>query len=164
MLAVIIFLIMKLAYTFFENEAVLFLLLPTNLAIETITSSIAAYDPQSGFFHESLNIVIDKSCSGFNFWILCFVMFAFTTVRFIKGNALKLMMFPAVLLISLVLTIFVNTSRILLATLTPEFFNEQFPWLHQAQGTLIYLTFLITFYLGLYYLLQKLPLSHEKLA
>lgn len=59
------------------NDDLLFLLIPTKFLVEIYTSTTALYT-DSGYFFELLNITIDKSCAGVNFFILSFSLFAFT--------------------------------------------------------------------------------------
>ena len=160
LVAVVVFLVLKFSYTLADNNDLLFLLKPTNKGVELSLGSKAIYTNADGFRHVKANIIIDKSCSGFNFWILCFIMFAFTSIRFLKGRNSKIISLPVLLLSSLLLTIFVNISRILVSisaqSLTNSFFHQKYVWLHQATGAFVYFSFLVLFYFGLNHFYSKI--------
>ncbi len=148
-LAAGIFLMLKFVYTALDNDSLHFLLYPTNKCIEITTNSKAIYASETGFFHQNLNILIEKSCSGFNFLLLCFLLCYFTNVAYFKTAFAKILFLPITLIISYLFTIFVNTARILSAIVIERIFpysSKQFPWLHEAEGVFIYLSFLIVFY------------------
>jgi hypothetical protein len=44
-----------------------------------LTGSHSVYISDKGYYHDNLNILIEKSCSGFNFLLLCFCMLTLTT-------------------------------------------------------------------------------------
>jgi exosortase K len=136
------------------------LIAPTNYLIELITSSPAQYAAESGYFHKELNIVIEKSCSGFNFWILCFIMLAFLALNYCSSYKQKILVLPTALFISYILTIFANSSRIILSILGQNAANDFIHprphlILHNVIGTFVYLFFLIISYLVLNYILKK---------
>ncbi|WP_425567980.1 exosortase K [Postechiella marina] len=154
----------KFAYSLANNNMISFLTKPTNAIISFITNNASSYSPKTGFYYSNLNIVIDKSCSGFNFWMLLFLLLFFSTLKFIKTYKNKLLLFLATLLISYLLTLFTNTSRILVSLFITQNTSLHYSWLHQAEGVFIYLSFLIVFYLSLNYLQNKFTNKHEKLA
>lgn len=164
-LAILVFFICaKLTYSHANNNTISFLTRPTNAIISFITNKTYTYSPEAGFYYTSLNIVIDKSCSGFNFWMLLFLLLFFSTLKLTKTHKNKFLLFPATLLISYLLTLFVNTSRILASLFIAQNTSLQYSWLHQAEGVFIYLSFLIVFYLSLNYLQIKFINNHEKLT
>ena len=165
-IAIILFIGFKLAFTKTNNDWVLFLLRPTNFLVECFTGSYAVYQSDIGYFYSQLNIVIDKSCSGFNYWMLCFLMLVFSFVR--KENRLligiTLVLFA--LVCSFVCTIFVNTFRIYVSMVIQSqhfhFLNAYPAIVHEVIGVTINLSFLVL----IYYLSEKLinTYTHEKLA
>jgi len=50
---------------------------------------------ETGYFHSKLNIVIEKSCSGFNFWILCFMVFAYLGLKYFDKPLHKILTLPS---------------------------------------------------------------------
>jgi exosortase K len=148
-LAVSVFMLLKFIYTALDNDSLRFLLYPTNKCIELATNSTAIYAAETGYFHPDLNILIEKSCSGFNFLLLCFLLLFFSNLARFKTAFAKILFLPIALIISYLFTIFVNTSRIMSAIVierTLPHSSKQFPWLHEAEGVFIYLSFLIAFY------------------
>lgn len=154
----------KFAYSFANNDMVSFLTRPTNTIISFITNKASTYNSESGFYYASLNIVIDKSCSGFNFWMLLFLLLFFSILKFTKSKEIKVLLLPATLLVSYLLTLFVNTSRILVSLFIEKNTSLDYNWLHQAEGVFIYLSFLILFYISLNYLQTKFINNYEKLT
>jgi len=163
-LAGLLFVALKLLHMFADNDALVFLIKPTNSLIEVITNSDSVYSSEAGFFHEKLNIVVDRSCSGFNFWMLCCIMLLFTGIKFMKTRATKLGLFPIALLISYCVTILVNTSRIMVSLVLKNSPLNTYEWMHRAEGSFIYLSFLIVLYLLMIRLLKNMKHIDEKFA
>ncbi|MTI32397.1 exosortase K [Xanthovirga aplysinae] len=148
LLLVVVF---KFYFRHADNDAFLFLLQPTNHIISFIMGSPSIYSNDRGFFHEQLNMVIDKSCSGFTFWNLCYTLILFNLLNNIRTNRKKLVLFPLALLAGYALTVFVNASRILLLLFLQRYIDISLGWVHEALGSFIYLSFLIFLYLSLEY-------------
>lgn len=163
-ITILIFILLKLGYTMADNKDLNFLIKPTSRLIDLATSSGSTFVSESGYYNKKLNIVIDKSCSGFNFWIISFLMLYFLALNFLKNTSYKIIAIPAILIIAFILTIFVNTSRILFSVFIHRFINPKVAWMHQAEGTFIYLSFLIIMYLGFNFLFIKLTNHYAKLA
>jgi exosortase K len=141
---------MKFGFTLAENNDLTFLLKPTDKLVGLLTGSQSVYLPESGYFHEHLNVIIDKSCSGFNFWILCFLLFTYLTVKYFDRTISKILTIPTVLIGAYLMTIFVNTSRIIASivvqTQTKNIFLNQQHIIHEAIGIITNLSFLILAY------------------
>jgi exosortase K len=159
--AVGLFILLKFGYTLAENNDLTFLIKPTDKLVGLLTSSHSVYLSESGYFHEHLNIIIDKSCSGFNFWALCFLLFTYLTVRHFNRTLNKILTIPIALILAYLLTIFVNTSRIfasiVVQTQTKNILLNHQHILHEAIGIITNLTFLILAYV----LIEKL-LIHKR--
>lgn len=166
--AIGIFVLLKFWYVGADNDALAFLLRPTDTLVGLATSSSSLYSPDEGYFHSELNILIDKSCAGFNFWILCFLMLSFLAFRYLHKQSHLALTLPAASLCAYVLTIFANTSRISIAIFLQNrmgaFFPENPGWLHEAQGVFVYLSCLIISYLIAEFLLTKLTRPDAQLA
>ena len=159
-----LFALLKLGYAHATSEGLLVLLAPTNYLVEVSLSSTSVFSASSGFVHPSLHISINKSCSGFNFWVLCWLMLSVAVIHY------RLRLWPMLLMIPLVsygLTLLVNTSRILTAVwlrgVLPSAV-QQYSWLHQAEGALLYLFFLVMIYLGFILLHSGFPTRHAQSA
>ncbi len=166
LVAITIFFLLKAVYTTADFNDIAFLIKPVDKIIGIITNSNSQLLSGSGYYHEKLNIIIDKSCSGFNFWTLCFLMMTFLTLKFLIKKRYKMVALPFVLVVAYFLTIVVNTSRILfsifLQNTTAKFTENNFSWLHQTEGVFIYLSFLILIYLVTEYLFKKLTQHYAK--
>lgn len=150
---------MKFCFTLANNNELTFLLKPTDKLVGLLTGSQSIYLSDSGYFHEHLNIIIDKSCSGFNFWILCFLIFSYLMVKHSNKSISKTLSIPTALIFSYLLTIFVNTSRIFVSIVVmsqTKFLNNQHI-IHEAIGITTNLTFLILSYV----LIDKI-LTHKR--
>jgi exosortase K len=159
--AVVLFMLLKFGYTFANNDNLAFLLKPTDKLVGLLTGSQSVYLTDNGYYHDKLNILIDKSCSGFNFWILCFLMFTYLIERYFEKPLHKTLIVPAALTGAYLLAIFVNTSRIFASIVvqnqTKQFLPTQQHLLHESVGITTNLIFLILAYC----LIEKL-LIHKR--
>jgi exosortase K len=163
-IAFALFITLKFVYSQASNDMVLFMLKPISELLSIITTNDAVYTTSSGFFFQELNITIDKSCSGINFWLMSFMVCIVSIIPKKRTLLEKTIAFPIAFILAYVLTLFANTSRILISIFIEKNTNFNYSWLHQAQGVFIYLTFLILFYLLINHLLSKTKLRHAKLA
>jgi exosortase K len=154
--AVGFFILLKFGFILADNNDLTFLLKPTDKLVGLLTGSHSIYISDSGYFHEHLNIIIDKSCSGFNFWILSFLLFTYLFVKHFDKTLSKILTIPTALFGAFLLTIFVNTSRIfasiVVQTQTKSILLNQQHIVHEAIGIITNLTFLILAYV----LIEKL--------
>lgn len=161
-----LFILMKFLFSVANTDDLAFLLYPTNKLIEILTNSNSFYDVNLGHYHSHLNILINKSCSGSNFWIICLLMLSFLALNFFKSNPYKILSLIAAIAISYLITIFVNTSRIFVSvTLEKQlnpFLNIDNHLVHEAIGITTNLSFLIL----TYYIIEKLinKYFYEKLT
>jgi exosortase K len=152
--AMLLFFGLKFGYSTATTDDVWLLLAPTSKIVALLTSSQPEYSAVHGFLFQNLHITIEKSCSGFNFWLINFVLFLFQTLKAAKTTVLKLLFFPFAATICYLLTVVVNASRILFAIKTNAIalhfgldLHQKYAWLHETEGAIIYLTALIGFYL-----------------
>jgi exosortase K len=161
--AVGLFVLLKIGFKFADNDNLTFLLKPTDEFVGLLTGSQSVFLAQDGFFHEKMNIVIDKSCSGFNFWILCFLVFVYLGLKYFEKHLHKIFTIPTALFCAYLLTIFANVSRIFAAIIVQNqtvniFPNKQY-LIHEAVGIITYFSFLVL----TYYLIEKF-LKYKKYA
>ena len=154
-MAIGLFVILKFCYTHADNGNLLFLLKPTNTIVCFLTGSQSVYSTDNGYYYEALNILIDRSCSGFNFWILSFLLYTFLFLKYINKTALKTLVIPISFICAYILTIFTNSSRIF-ASIIVQNHSENFSpdtqhLIHEAVGIITNLTFLVL----AYYLTEK---------
>ena len=142
----IIFIVLKLSFRLMDNDDLQFLLYPTNRIIEIVSGSKGIYAMETGYWHSGLNMLIDKSCSGFNFFLISFLMFVYT---FSRINDLKFYwIIPIAVVSAYLLTICANVSRILIYLVLmkqniPARMDTENIWLHRAEGILVYVSLLI---------------------
>ncbi len=148
---IIIFVVLKFSYTLTDNDSLIFLLKPANQLVGFLTGSESIYFSDVGYFYSDLHITIEKSCSGFNFWLLCFAMLSFLALNFFKTASQQTLVILVAFVLSYVLTIFVNSSRIFASiivqnqvkTILP---SNAFSVIHEAVGILTNLSFLVLIY------------------
>jgi len=166
LICILIFLILKFGFTRATHSNLKFLLAPTSKIVETATGTDSEFIDGSGYFNQKLNIIIDKSCSGFNFLVLCFISLSFTAFKYLKTNIRKLFAIIFLLIASWFITIFVNASRILFSVFVHNQgfvgSNNNAEWMHQAEGVFVYLFFLILIHLIFNYLLNKIFKKHAQ--
>jgi exosortase K len=159
-------LILKFLFSTSATEDLLLVLSPVNSVVELFTSSHSVYINDKGYFYADMNVVIDKSCAGINFLILCFCITACSASQYYKQHT-QWLLIPVCLVISYTLTIAVNSCRIIsaitLLNAHQDFPWIKSPWLHEAQGSLFYLTFLIAIFLLIQFV-HKTPLKNENVS
>ncbi len=163
-IGIVLFIVLKLIYSNADNNQVFILLKPLDKIVGFILDSHSIYNNDIGFFHEKLNITIDKSCSGFNFLLLSFILLYFSLLKNLKSHFFKISAIPVTLFFAYSFTLFVNASRVLTAIFIEKNTNLNYAWLHEAEGVFIYLSFLITLYISINYVLNKIINTHEKFA
>lgn len=158
-----VFLLLKAIHGYMDNNGLLFLLSPTSKIVVLFTGAEAQYIPQDGFYFKSLNMIIDKSCSGFNFMLICYAVLIYVFYNYYSGYK-RYVLVPILLLLSYSFTISVNASRIISALYMGKIYPETkiIPWMHEALGALIYLSFLILLYLCFSVILARLTNRYEK--
>ena len=161
--AVGLFVLLKVGFTFADNGNLTFLLKPTDKLVGLLIGSQSVYLADYSFFYEKMNIVIEKSCSGFNFWILCFLAFAYLGLKYFDKHLHKILTIPTILFCAYLLTIFANASRIVASIVvrnqTIGIFPDKQPVIHEMVGITTYFLFLV---LG--YFLIEIFFKHKNYA
>ena len=163
-IAFVLVIILKFMYSYAGNDMVLFMLKPVSKIIEIFANQSASYTSEIGFYFQDLNIVIDKSCSGINFWLISFMLFMFSVLKNTKTTFQNGISFPIAFAITYLLTLFANVSRILISIVIEKNTSFNYEWLHKAQGIFIYLTVLILFHFLINHTISKSKIRHAKLA
>ncbi len=160
-----IFLLFKIWFIYADNNSLAFILKPTSKLVGLVTGSSSIYLDESGYYFQDTNIIIDKSCSGFNFWLLCYTMLFFLVLESLQKNLHKLLAIPAVILVAYILTILVSTSRIFVSltiqNLLISFLQIEQHIIHEAIGMITNLTFLILFFFTAKKYFTKLELNEQ---
>src|SRR5689334_17420781 len=110
-----------------NTHDLLFILYPVQSAVQLSFNAYSTFD-EAGFHFETLGIVIDKSCSGANFFILCFSVLS-ATIPYYRYNYTKAsLLFGSALIFSFAVTLIVNLSRITVAIALLQM-QPRLPWL-----------------------------------
>lgn len=164
-----VFLLLNLGYSLATLDQLYFILKPTSVLISMTTGSVSNYTSESGFYFQGLDILLVKSCSGFNFMILCFTLLSFLGLSFADTRSAKRYVLPIALFIAYLITIVANASRIIMAIAGQRMADNFLPHrphglIHEIIGAVVYLFFLFVVYLFFKFLLQKLIRNNAKLA
>jgi len=158
-LGILLFILLKLGFKYADTQDLIFLIKPTNFLIGIITGSPSRYIENNGYYYHLLDIIIDKSCSGFNFWVLLFLMMLFLCFQHMRTHSQKVISIPLLFLFSFIITILVNTSRIFVAIILQNQLSQhlhvQSHNIHQGLGIIINLSSLILIYLVTEKLIKK---------
>lgn len=164
-LALLIFVVFKLLYRDATTQDLVFLLNPVRWLVDIATYTQSTFITDKGYFNDALNIVIDKSCSGFNFFVLCFLMLTFLTVGNLKNRNSKWLSLVVLFILAYLITIVTNASRILTSLFLHKVFRTYaIPRLevwHKVEGAFVYLFCLVAVYLLTEFLLKRY-INHSK--
>ncbi len=164
-IVVLLFVLLKLWYSSANEADLHFVLYPTGKFFNLISGSSSEYVSERGYVHQDLKIIIEKSCSGFNFLLLCFVVLSYAAIRHFDPSKKILWYLPPILIFSWLFTIFVNCSRILFSVrVHPSQVNDAGGRTHEMEGAFIYLSFLVGIYLLFEYLIKKTKTNYAKSA
>lgn len=163
-IGLLVFAFLKYLYSILDISQLNFLLLPTSFGTSVFLGDTYQYSDSMGYYLPVHNILIDKSCSGYTFFLICLLVSWFAIVR--RLESLKAYIILLLILVSYIVTLFANVSRITtfvyLTEIKPAsnmFFGK--PWFHEAEGIFVYFVSLVLFYFFLEYLLKKSNNHHE---
>lgn len=91
------------------------------------------------------SFVLDYSCAGVNFLLLCLVAGAWHFRQRVRSLSQLARHSAGLLLAAWCVTNLANTFRIGLS-LKLQHFSEKHAWLHEAVGTIVFITFLLAYY------------------
>ena len=142
---------LKIHYSKAGSDALIWILAPTANLVEWTSGIPFEYEAQTGFVNTAQRFIIAPSCAGVNFLIVAFCMAAFCGLHLLRRQMHKLLWLAISGLSAYVLTIAVNTLRIISSIyiyrmdiyggwLTPE-------RMHRMAGIVIYFFFLCLFYM-----------------
>jgi exosortase K len=155
-LALCIGLGIKYFYSVANNEQLRFMLFPVHLFIELQTGYQGVFEADRGYFFSNLNICIDKSCAGLNFFAIAFLSCSFIVIqKTVKERQLPIYLFIS-LSVSFLVTVLANSSRIFLALLTLRSFPTLAAqsWFHEAQGVFVFISILLFFHIFVLYIME----------
>ena len=162
-LVVLIAFALKYHYSKAGSDALIWILAPTAKLVEWTGGIPFEYEAQTGFVNVAQHIVIAPSCAGVNFLIIAFCMAAFCGLHLFRRQGHKLLWLMASGTNAYILTLAVNTLRIIFSTyiyqvdiygawITPE-------RVHRLAGIVIYFFFLCLFYMIMNKSLHRLHLK-----
>lgn len=147
---------------FFSNAAtddLNLILHPTSQVVNAITASSFEYVVGKGYAMEGSSVVINKTCSGINFFIIAFTMAAFMGIAAFENIRGKIWSLILCVGCGFVLTVLVNGFRISAAIFFLERFHSfdfiTFPLSHHVQGILFYFSFLVIYFIGVRELIRR---------
>ena len=153
-LLLFLFVFIKFLFAIATVDEIRYFIYPISKIIDTITNTHSVYVITKGYFNEDLNFVINKSCSGINFFLIFLVSISYRySLEKNKPSSAKNLIIS--ILLALIATLLANSSRILCSITAPTFFSFNLDLLHQIQGTVVYLFFLLFSYLLFDYLLKN---------
>ncbi|WP_339608084.1 exosortase K [uncultured Roseivirga sp.] len=156
---------MKFWYSQSTVENLFFILKPINQLVQLAIGSSSIRMADGSYYYSEIDVLIDKSCSGFNFLIICWGSLSSLFYRSHKSIKVNILSLFKALGLAYLLTIFTNTSRVIISIHLLRF-SEMATWLasswfHEALGSFIYLTSLLLTYL---FLLKKPYETHAQLT
>ncbi len=152
----ICFLFTWIAYQRVNVADLKYLLYPVASWVSLITGIVFEWQADVGFFSQTARIIIDKSCSGGQFFLLSTGILLFSFLPQLSKYTHQLFFVCLCTSISLLATIVANTARITMVIFFQElgYFEEllHLPGVHLAIGVLVYLSALFLLYLFMQHL------------
>lgn len=150
------YLICSYNYQSLTFENLLFLIKPVNTIFVFFVKTEPIYKSGSAYYYESLNIVINKSCSGFIFFITSYVIIYSIILKYEKRILIQKCNFALTLLLSYLATIYFNSARIIISYLaqnTANYFlpNRPHHLIHEVTGQIVYI---ISYFIIIYILIK----------
>ncbi len=164
-----VFIVMNAVLPLLSLNDLLILLKPVSSLINLFTGNHPVFIKDYGFHFSDLNIVIGASCSGYNFWALCFLLIAASFLKISKANFSVWIIIPLAILLSYVLTLLVNTIRIMISIYTQEIGDIVLTkrphfLIHEITGTLVYVFSLFLIFLLISSFQKQISNNNEKPA
>jgi exosortase K len=156
MLALLIAFGLKHHYSIASSDDLDWILRPTAQLVSHISGLEFEQETQTGYINREYRMIIAPACAGVNFLIIAFCMAVFSYIHYFNQTKRKLTWLFSSIVGAYLVTLIVNTLRILIAI----YFHEShvsFGWftparLHRVEGIVIY--FLCLY--GYYWMLHKI--------
>lgn len=141
---------LRIIYQNGDLEGLLFILEPVAFIVEKFLGVDFKYIEGIGFINKNLKTNITRECSGVNFFTISFLMLIFSFINKIRNNRKKAFTAFSFLIISYIITVFANTSRIIgtISMMQMDLFsNIKIERLaHQTIGVIVYFIYLVLIY------------------
>ncbi len=154
--AIILLLVGKFWYGQADTEALLFLLRPVSWLVHLVSNQPYTFVPEQGFHFPNGNILINSSCSGFNWLLLAYLLGVFAGLQSLRRPFHKMLLIPTILIAAYLLSLIVNSMRILFSIFILEQLAQHATWLHLIEGAFVYLSSLILWYFACQYFFKKI--------
>jgi exosortase K len=149
----------KWIFTNLDVEHSVWLLKPTTIWVEQITGLDFNFLQNEGYVCTQILpiTIIDKSCSGLNFWLMSFLLGAFVLHKKVTDLLRFFYYFIAVFGLAWLVTIIANTGRIVISIKILPLFTDYIAYSqsHLLLGIFMYLIMLILYYLGLNFFVER---------
>ena len=143
--------IIKMFYRTADSSSLKFILTPVTRLVEVFTGMFYQFLPERGYLSSDLTVEIGPGCAGINFLVIMFCTLIFSFVKQFKSMVNKIFAALSFLIFSYLITIIVNTFRIVTAVNLSRYNhvylgldNEFF---HKIVGATVYFFFLVLCYL-----------------
>lgn len=160
LLALVPALLFKWQQRSWGSDELQFLLYPVQKLVQVFTGLSAIYLAGEGY--EFPGFIIERSCAGINFLVICWCTLAWLSMHNSHPLRLQLKVLLFCLPLSYCLCIAANTFRILSALLLQRLPGLHGPQVHEALGVVVYLSVLLLA-TTLFHHFLNLP-KHAKLA
>ncbi|HAS41144.1 MAG TPA: exosortase K [Microscillaceae bacterium] len=135
---------------------------PTKTLVQAFSGLSFTYDTTNGYVNLPHQFTIAKSCAGVNFLIIVFCTSVFGFTLKMKNSVRQWLSLPAFLGIAYALTVVVNAFRIISALTLgqTQWMGIDANGLHEMEGVVVYLSFLLIYYLTMHHLLHRTNTIH----
>jgi exosortase K len=135
--------VLKYHYSVASVNELRWILAPTATLVELITGIRFAFEPHAGYMSGDNTFLIAASCAGVNFLIIAFLVLTIGPLW--REGAIRSRLVPVALVVSYLVTLFANTTRILVAIFLQRsgMGGEE---LHRIEGIAVYFLFLIVLF------------------
>ncbi len=145
-------LIIKLFNRTADSSSLQFILAPVTRLVEVFTGTHYQFVPERGYLSSDLTVEIGPSCAGINFLVISFCTFVFSFIKQIRSTLNKIIAASSLLIFSYIITIIVNTFRIVTA-INFSGYNDTYlgldkEFFHKIVGALVYFFFLVLCYIA----------------
>jgi exosortase K len=139
---------LKYQYSIATANGLRWILEPTRLLVETVTSRSFRFEPYAGYLSDDRSFLIAASCAGVNFLIIAFVML--NAGQLLRERKLTWKYIGLSLPVAYLATLVANTVRIAVALQLQKYdvrigsFGEE--EIHRLEGIVVYFGFLLVLF------------------
>ncbi|MCJ8311911.1 MAG: exosortase K [Saccharospirillaceae bacterium] len=140
----------KLFYRQATTQELIWLLMPVNQLIEWVTGFQSNYIINKGYYFQSIDMLINKSCSGFNLFLISMLIVLYLFFNKVRTIYQVILSVGVSVILAYVFVLITNCVRILNVMLIEHstlFTLNANTVIHQSIGILVNVTFLVIFYM-----------------